>query len=62
MSSEPKNSYEDTDTLRKQLSALEHKKFVLDCGHKVTFGYNFGNDVTIRNGKTLKIICSECGY
>ena len=37
-------------------------KFRLDCGHHVTFGEILGNDVTIRNGKEFKIICTECWY
>ena len=41
---------------------LEGRKFRLHCGHPVTFGINLGNDVTIRNGKEYKIICSLCGY
>ena len=54
--------YLDTNRLRHELEFLKGKKFVLDCGHKVTFNHFLGNDVTIRNGKKLKIICSLCGY
>ena len=57
-----KKEYESTDTLRKLLSHLHGKKFRLDCGHHVTFGYYLGNDITILNGKHQKIICSECGH
>jgi hypothetical protein len=41
---------------------LAGKKFRLHCGHHVTFGEILGNDVTIRNGKQFKIICTQCGY
>ena len=57
-----KMEYKDTDELRKILESLRYKKFMLDCGHKVTFGYFLGNNITIYNGKELKIICSLCGY
>ena len=55
--------YEDTDELRKILvQTVEHKKYRLDCGHFVTFNHNFGNDITIINGRHLKIICSLCSH
>ena len=57
-----KNSYQDTEPLREGLLGLEGQKFRLDCGHHVTFGCFLGNDLTILNGKVLKIICSLCGY
>ncbi len=41
---------------------LAGKRFKLMCGHHVTFGQILGNDVTIRNGKKFKIICTQCGY
>ena len=47
------------DILRRVLVGM---KFRLDCGHHVTFGEILGNDVIIRNGKKLKIICTQCGY
>ncbi len=55
-------AYEDTNKLREILDQLKYRKFKLDCGHHVTWGYFLGNDITIRNGKTLRIICSQCGY
>jgi hypothetical protein len=58
----PKEKYKDTKELRKILSRLNGMKFKLDCGHRVTFGYHLGNDITIINGKEPKIICSLCGY
>jgi len=55
--------YAETDELREILKkALAGKKFRLDCGHVVSFGYYLGNNVTIYNGKKFKIICAECGY
>ncbi len=55
--------YHGTDELRNILKqALEGKKFVLDCGHHITFHHSLGNDITIYNGRELKIICSQCGY
>jgi hypothetical protein len=57
-----KLEYQDTEVLRKYLSRLKGRKFRLDCGHHVTFGYYLGNSVTIYNGSKLKIICSQCGY
>ncbi len=54
--------YEDTENLRRILNRLKHRKFKLDCGHHVTFGCFLGNDITIRNGTTFQITCSQCGY
>jgi hypothetical protein len=62
MTKEQKESYEDTGRLREVLKDLKGRKFRLDCGHHVTFGHFLGNDITIYNGKELKIICSQCGY
>jgi len=57
-----KNQYKDTEALREVLAGLKGRKFRLDCGHHITFGCFLGNDLTIINGKELKIICSLCGY
>lgn len=54
--------YANVEELKDFLHQLRGRKFRLDCGHHVTFGYFLGNNITIINGKTLKIICSECGY
>ena len=62
MTNEQARLYEETDSLRKILKCLKGRKFKLDCGHHVTFGYLLGNDITICNGSRLKIICSLCGY
>lgn len=63
MTKEQKTLYRSTDELRDILGqALKGKKFRLDCGHHVSFFGFLGNDITIYNGKKLKIICSQCGY
>ena len=63
MTKEQENEYQDVEVLKKILSkAVAGKKFRLDCGHHITFGHFLGNDITIYNGKKLKIICSQCGY
>ena len=62
MTKEEKEAYQETDALRKILAMLEGQKFKLDCGHFVTFMHPLGNNITIYNGKKLKIICSQCGY
>lgn len=62
MTREQKETYDDTEMLRKILRQLKGKKFKLDCGHHVTFGYFIGNDITIFNGKNPTIICSQCSY
>jgi hypothetical protein len=62
MTTKQREKYEDTDTLRELLKELKGRKFRLDCGHHLTFGYFLGNDITIYNGKELKIVCSQCGY
>ena len=63
MTNEQRARYEEPEQLRDILKrVLEGRKFMLDCGHHVTFGHNFGNDITIYNGREFKIICSQCGY
>jgi len=63
MTDEQKAKYREPELLRDILMrVLEGKKFRLDCGHHVSFFHHLGNDVTIYNGKKLKIICSQCGY
>lgn len=54
--------YAHVNELKHFMNQLKSKKFKLDCGHHVTFGYFLGNDITIRNGKELTIICAQCGY
>lgn len=62
MTKKEQQLYQETDGLRDIIKKLEGMKFRLDCGHHVTFGFFLGNDITIRNGKKPRIICSECGY
>lgn len=63
MTKEQEAKYEKSERLKEILTeALVGKKFRLDCGHHVSFGYFLGNDITIRNGKKFEIICSQCGY
>lgn len=63
MTKEQKAQYQGAERLRDILErVLSGRKFLLDCGHHVTFGHHLGNDITIYNGKNLKIICSQCGY
>lgn len=62
MSEQEKVAYEHAEELRQVIKNLRGKKFILDCGHKVTFGYFLGNDVTICNGKEPTIICRQCCY
>lgn len=61
MTVQEKARYRQAQELREIVQGLKGMKFSLDCGHHVTFGYFLGNDIIIRNGKTLKIICMECG-
>ena len=63
MTIEQNKAYQEPELLREILyRELKDKKFTLDCGHHVTFHHNLGNDITIYNGKELKIICTQCGY
>lgn len=50
---------EDFRNIIKELAGV---KFILDCGHPVTFGYFLGNNVIIYNGKEPKMVCTDCGY
>lgn len=63
MTNKQKLLYETPAQLKEVLEkALLGKKFCLDCGHHVTFGHFLGNDIYIRNGKKLEIVCSQCSY
>lgn len=62
MSKEQKKKYQSIKKLHEIFQSLKGKKFTLDCGHHVTIGHNFGNDLVLLNGKTPKIICTECGF
>jgi len=62
MTKEDERQYQDTDALRKMLRDFAGRKFRLDCGHHITFHHHLGNNITIYNGKELRIICSQCDY
>ncbi len=63
MTKEQEKEYQNVKVLKGILSkTVAGEKFRLDCGHHITFNHNFGNDITIYNGKELKIVCSQCGY
>jgi hypothetical protein len=58
-----KSLYSEPEALRDILKrVLSGRKFLLDCGHHVSFGTNLGNDITVINGREFKIICSLCGH
>jgi len=62
MTKQQKEAYQDVEELKKVILSLKGKKYRLSCGHHITFGHFFGNDITILNGKNPVIICSQCGY
>ncbi|MDR3543028.1 MAG: hypothetical protein P4L69_19005 [Desulfosporosinus sp.] len=63
MTKSQKEKYGQPELLKDILQReLRGKKFILDCGHHVTFNEVLGNNVTIYNGKELRIICAQCGY
>jgi len=62
MTKDQREKYEPVTTLKEALSVLNGRKFRLDCGHHVTFNETLGNNITIYNGKELRVICAECGY
>lgn len=62
MTKQQKATYQDIDELKKIIKGLKGKKYRLQCGHHLTFGHPFGNDITIYNGSNPRIICSQCGY
>ena len=62
MTEKEKGLYQKEEQLRQIIKRLAGQKYVLDCGHHVTFGHHLGNNITIYNGKEPRIICSQCGY
>ena len=60
MTIEKKSAYEPAESLKQVIETLRGRKFRLDCGHHVTFGYFLGNAITIYNGKHPTVICSQC--
>jgi len=58
-----KQAYDEPDILKDILKrTLYGRKFRLQCGHHITFNSTLGNDLTVRNGKNLTLICAQCGY
>ena len=45
MTKEQQQLYQDAEKLRAIIQNLKGKKFKLDCGHHVTFGYYLGSDI-----------------
>lgn len=62
MSDNRNEIYEKADELKRIIKSLNGRKFMLDCGHRVTFGNWLGNSVTIINRKEPRVICTECSY
>jgi hypothetical protein len=62
MTKNQKDRYQNPEELKNFLDGLKGRKFRLDCGHHVTFGYHLANDITIINGSRFKVICSLCGH
>jgi hypothetical protein len=63
MTKEEKSRYSEPEALRDILRrVLSGRKFLLDCGHLVSFGSTLGNDITVINGREFKVICSLCGH
>ena len=55
--------YEEPEALKAILHrTLAGLKFKLDCGHHITFNAILGNDLIIKNGRSLRVICTQCGY
>lgn len=61
MTKTEKEAYEPAERLKQIFRTQAGKKFRLDCGHHVTFGYFLGNNITIINGKDIRVICTQCG-
>jgi len=59
---QPSTEYAPPEALHFIIKQLRGRKFMLDCGHKVTFGHFLGNNIIIYNGVNPKIICTDCGY
>ncbi|SHO52324.1 hypothetical protein [Desulfopila aestuarii] len=63
MNNKQKLRYQGPEVLQAILQReLYGKKFVLHCGHHITFGAMLGNDLTVKNGKEFRVICAVCGY
>ena len=56
MTNEQKKAYQEPELLRKILQrVLKNKKFILDCGHHVTFGTNLGITLQFTTVGNLKL-------
>jgi hypothetical protein len=62
MTKKQQKKYEPSEALKEAIKDLKGRKFRLDCGCHVTFNHHLANDITVINGKKLKIICSLCGH
>ena len=62
MTKEQEETYEASENLKKVIETLKGRKFKLDCGHHVTFGYFLENSISIYNGNHPMIICTQCGH
>ena len=49
--------YKNCEELR---HLLDKGKYVLDCGHLVSFGHNLSNNVVVINDGEIRIICTSC--
>ena len=65
MTNKQKQLYGEPEALKDILfQALYNKRFLLECGHCISFfNSTLGNDLTLKNGlnKDFKVICVDCG-
>ena len=62
MTNKQKQAYSHPKRLKAILQReLSGKKFRLDCGHHITFNESLGNNLVILNGKSLSVVCLDCG-
>ena len=63
MTNKQKQAYSEPEALKDILRrTIYGKKFRLECGHIISMGYYLGNDLVVRNGKELEVICLQCAY
>lgn len=60
MTENQKQQYKPVEKLIEDLSLLAGQKFILSCGHHVTFNEYLANDIVIFNDKELRIVCLDC--
>lgn len=54
-----KKEYRSVSELREKLEGA----YQLDCGHKVTFRHNLGNNIVVINAskkEDMRILCTDC--